>query len=82
MRDEAFVRDEIQWLVERARIALGLPESALAGCTDEQIAQIIEAQEVSELPPPLDAVPFAWTPATRSSSSSASSSVVPRSAGT
>jgi len=54
MRDEAFVRDEIRWLVERARIALGLPESAVAGCTAEQIAQIIEAQEVSELPAPLD----------------------------
>jgi hypothetical protein len=54
MRDEASVRDEIQWLVERARIALGLPESALAGCTAEQIAQILGAQEVSELPPPLD----------------------------
>jgi len=54
VRDEAIVRSEIRWLVERARAALDLPEGAVAGCTDEQIAQILAAQELSELPPPLD----------------------------
>ena len=54
MRDEAFIRSEIRWLVDRGRVALGLTESAVAGCTDEQIARILEVQGVSELPPPLD----------------------------
>src|SRR3954465_13451866 len=54
MRDEAFVRCEIRWLVERARVALGLPASAAVGCSEEQIAQVLEAQEISALPPPLD----------------------------
>jgi hypothetical protein len=54
MRDEAFVRSEVRWLVERARLALGLPVSALVGCTAEQIAQMMEAQELLELPPALD----------------------------
>ena len=54
MRDEASVRSEIRRLVERARAVLELPESAVVGCTDEEIAQILAAQELSELPPPLD----------------------------
>jgi hypothetical protein len=54
MRDEAFVRAEIRWLVERARVAHALPASAVAGCTDEQITQMIEAQQIPALPPPLD----------------------------
>ncbi len=54
MRDEAFLRSEIRWLVERARVVLDLPESAVAGCTAEQIAQILAAQELSGLPPALD----------------------------
>src|SRR3954447_8018402 len=54
MRDEAFVRCEIRWLVERARVALGLPASAAVGCTEEQIDQVLEAQQISALPPPLD----------------------------
>ena len=54
MRDEAFVRSEIRWLVERARVALGLPETAVVGCSDDQIAAILAAQELLELPAPLD----------------------------
>lgn len=41
-------------MVERARVALGLPASARVGCTDEQIAQVLEAQRIPGLPPPLD----------------------------
>ena len=54
MRDEDYVRAEIRWLLERARVALGLPASAVVGCTEEQIAQILEAQGIAEMPPPLD----------------------------
>ena len=54
MRDEAFLRSEIRWLVERARVALALPESAAVGCTDAQIAEILAAQQISALPAPLD----------------------------
>ena len=54
MRDEAFLRTEIRWLVERARVALELPEDAAVGCTDAQIAEIAEAQQIAELPAPLD----------------------------
>ena len=54
MRDDDYVRAEIRWLLERARAALGLPASAVVGCTEEQIAQILEVQGISEMPPPLD----------------------------
>jgi hypothetical protein len=54
MRDEAFLRAEIRWLIERARVALDLPPSAVAGCTDEQITEVLEAQQISGLSPPLD----------------------------
>lgn len=54
MRDEAFVRAEIRWLVERARLALDLPASAVVGCTNVQIAQILEAQQVPGVPASLD----------------------------
>lgn len=54
MRDEDYLRAEIRWLVERARVALGLPTSAVVGCTDEQIAQILGAQGIASMPPPLD----------------------------
>jgi hypothetical protein len=53
-RDEAFLRSEIRRLVERARVAFGLPESAVVGCTDAQIAEILDAQQVAALPPALD----------------------------
>ena len=49
MRDEAFVRCEIRWLVERARVALGLPASAAVGCSEEQIAQVLEAHPYEEV---------------------------------
>lgn len=54
MRDEDYLRAEIRWLIERARVALGLPTSAVVGCTEEQIARVLEAQELQALPPPLD----------------------------
>src|SRR5437868_2348550 len=54
MRDEAFVRCEIRWLVERARVALGLPASAAVGCSEEQIVQVLDAQQVPRLPASLD----------------------------
>jgi hypothetical protein len=54
LRDEAFVRSEIRWLIDRAQLALRLPETAVVGCTDEQIARIVDAQQISSLPPPLD----------------------------
>jgi hypothetical protein len=54
MRDEAYLRAEIRWLVERARIALELPPSAVVGCSDEQIAEILEAQAIPGMPPALD----------------------------
>jgi hypothetical protein len=40
--------------VERARVGLDLPPSAVAGCTDEQIDEVVEAQQVRLLPAPLD----------------------------
>jgi hypothetical protein len=54
LRDEDYLRAEIRWLVERARVALDLSPSAVVGCTDEQIAEILEAQEITEMPAPLD----------------------------
>jgi hypothetical protein len=54
VRDEAFVRNELRWLIERARVALELPPDAVVGCSDEQIAQVLEAQQVSALPASLD----------------------------
>jgi hypothetical protein len=53
-RDENFLRAEIQWLVERTRVALQLPGSAVVGCSDEQIAEILDAQAIRAMPPPLD----------------------------
>lgn len=54
VRDEAYLRAEIRRLVERARVALELPPSALVGCTDAQIAEILEAQAIPAMPPALD----------------------------
>lgn len=54
MRDEAHCRAEVRWLVERARGALDVPSDAVLGCSDEQIAEILEAQAISRLPPALD----------------------------
>jgi hypothetical protein len=54
VRDEAFVRSEVRWLIERARTALDLPPEAVAGCTEEQIAEVFAAQQVAALPPSLD----------------------------
>jgi hypothetical protein len=54
MRDESTIRAESRWLVERVRVALDLPLSAVVGCGAEQIAQVLDAQEISALPPALD----------------------------
>lgn len=53
-RDEDFLRAEIRWLVERARVGLQLPTSTVVGCSEEQIAEILDAQAIPAMPPPLD----------------------------
>jgi hypothetical protein len=54
VRDEAYVRLEVRWLIERACAALDLPAEAAVGCSDDQIAQVLQAQQLAELPPALD----------------------------
>ena len=54
MRDESFLRGETRWLVERARVALGLDHDEVRGLADEQIDMILEAQGVEHVPPALD----------------------------
>ena len=54
MRSKAEVRDEIRRLIDRGRLALGLSESQMVGCSKAEIEEILDAQGVERLPPPLE----------------------------